>query len=123
MSANPTESRKGALPALMLGAIGVVFGDIGTSPLYTMKEVFGGGHLTVSEAHVLGILSLIFWSLVLVVSLKYVGVMMRADNKGEGMSLWREHLFAVMARGAASSMSFFRIPPNRVIEMGTQLEI
>jgi K+ transporter len=128
MSANPTESRKGALPALMLGAIGVVFGDIGTSPLYTMKEVFGGGHLTVSEAHVLGILSLIFWSLVLVVSLKYVGVMMRGPcpgtvHEGEGMSLWREHLFAVMARGAASSMSFFRIPPNRVIEMGTQLEI
>jgi KUP system potassium uptake protein len=70
--------------ALVLGALGVVFGDIGTSPLYTMKEVFGGHHLALSQDNVLGILSLIFWSLMLVVSLKYVSVMMRADNKGEG---------------------------------------
>jgi len=70
--------------ALALGALGVVFGDIGTSPLYTMKEVFGGHHLALSQDNVLGILSLIFWSLMLVVSLKYVSVMMRADNKGEG---------------------------------------
>ncbi len=69
---------------LVLGALGVVFGDIGTSPLYTMKEVFGGHHLALSQDNVLGILSLIFWSLMLVVSLKYVSVMMRADNKGEG---------------------------------------
>jgi len=70
--------------ALALGALGVVFGDIGTSPLYTMKEVFGGHHLTLSQDNVLGILSLVFWALMLVVSLKYVSVMMRADNKGEG---------------------------------------
>ena len=70
--------------ALVIGALGVVFGDIGTSPLYTMKEVFGGHHLVLSQGNVLGILSLIFWSLMLVVSLKYVSVMMRADNKGEG---------------------------------------
>ncbi len=69
---------------LVLGALGVVFGDIGTSPLYTMKEVFGGHHLALSQDNVLGILSLIFWSLMLVVSIKYVSVMMRADNKGEG---------------------------------------
>jgi KUP system potassium uptake protein len=69
---------------LALGALGVVFGDIGTSPLYTMKEVFGSDRLPLTEANVLGILSLIFWSLMLVVSLKYVTVMMRADNKGEG---------------------------------------
>lgn len=61
-----------------------MFGDIGTSPLYTMKEVFGGHHLVLSQVNVLGILSLVFWSLMLVVSLKYVGIMMRADNKGEG---------------------------------------
>ncbi len=73
-----------ATGALALGALGVVFGDIGTSPLYTMKEVFGGHRLPLTEANVLGILSLIFWSLMLVVSLKYVTVMMRADNKGEG---------------------------------------
>ena len=70
--------------ALALGALGVVFGDIGTSPLYTMKEVFGGHRLALTQDNVLGILSLVFWSLMLVVSLKYVSVMMRADNKGEG---------------------------------------
>ncbi|AAZ98018.1 potassium uptake protein [Thiobacillus denitrificans ATCC 25259] len=70
--------------ALALGALGVVFGDIGTSPLYTMKEVFGGHHLALTQDNVLGILSLIFWALILVVSLKYVLVIMRADNKGEG---------------------------------------
>ncbi len=70
--------------ALALGALGVVFGDIGTSPLYTMKEVFGGHHLPLTQDNVLGILSLVFWSLMLVVSAKYVSVMMRADNKGEG---------------------------------------
>ncbi len=74
-----------ALPALALGALGVVFGDIGTSPLYTMKEVFAGSHpLATSPANVLGILSLIFWALVIVVSLKYVVFVMRADNRGEG---------------------------------------
>jgi KUP system potassium uptake protein len=70
--------------ALALGALGVVFGDIGTSPLYTMKEIFSGHHLMLSQDNVLGILSLIFWELILVVSVKYVGIMMRADNKGEG---------------------------------------
>jgi KUP system potassium uptake protein len=73
-----------SVSALALGAMGVVFGDIGTSPLYTMKEVFGGHHLDPTDANVLGILSLLFWSLMLVVSLKYVTIMMRADNKGEG---------------------------------------
>lgn len=69
---------------LALGALGVVFGDIGTSPLYTMKEVFGSHHLALTQDNVLGILSLVFWELILVVSVKYVGVMMRADNNGEG---------------------------------------
>jgi len=75
------------LPALMLGAIGVVYGDIGTSPLYTMKESFIGPHpLPVDRLHIFGVLSLIFWSLMLVVTFKYVLVAMRADNKGEGGS-------------------------------------
>ncbi len=75
------------LPTLMLGAVGVVYGDIGTSPLYTMKESFIGPHpLAVDPLHILGVLSLIFWSLMLVVTLKYVLVAMRADNKGEGGS-------------------------------------
>ena len=71
----------------MLGAIGVVYGDIGTSPLYTMKESFLGPHpLAVDRLHIFGVLSLIFWSLMLVVTIKYVFVAMRADNKGEGGS-------------------------------------
>jgi KUP system potassium uptake protein len=76
-----------ALPKLMLGAIGVVYGDIGTSPLYTMKESFLGPHpLAVDPLHIFGVLSLIFWSLMLIVTFKYVLVAMRADNKGEGGS-------------------------------------
>jgi KUP system potassium uptake protein len=75
------------LPKLMLGAIGVVYGDIGTSPLYTMKESFLGPHpLAVDALHIFGVLSLIFWSLMLVVTVKYVFIAMRADNKGEGGS-------------------------------------
>jgi KUP system potassium uptake protein len=71
--------------AMMLGAIGVVFGDIGTSPLYTIKEAFSPHYgLTPDHATVLGILSLVFWSLVLVITVKYVLVIMRADNDGEG---------------------------------------
>jgi KUP system potassium uptake protein len=75
------------LPKLMLGAIGVVYGDIGTSPLYTMKESFLGPHpLTVDHLHIFGVLSLIFWTLMMIVTFKYVGVAMRADNRGEGGS-------------------------------------
>ncbi len=75
------------LPKLMLGAIGVVYGDIGTSPLYAMKESFLGPHpLSVDRLHIFGVLSLIFWSLMVVVTAKYVFVAMRADNKGEGGS-------------------------------------
>ena len=75
------------LPKLMLGALGVVYGDIGTSPLYAMKESFLGPHpLSVDRLHIYGVLSLIFWSLMLIVTIKYVAVAMRADNKGEGGS-------------------------------------
>jgi KUP system potassium uptake protein len=71
------------LARLTFGAIGVVFGDIGTSPLYALKEVFHSG-IPIDQFHVLGVLSLIFWSLMLVVTLKYALFIMRADNKGEG---------------------------------------
>ena len=82
-----TPKRKSAA-ALALGAIGVVFGDIGTSPLYAMKEAFVGAHpLEPDPVHVFGVLSLMFWSIMLVVTLKYVAVIMRADEKGEGGSL------------------------------------
>jgi len=75
-----------ALALLSLGALGVVFGDIGTSPLYAMRESFqGAGHeLPVTETNVLGILSLIFWSLTLVITIKYLIFVMRASNEGEG---------------------------------------
>ena len=77
-----------ALPALTVSAIGVVFGDIGTSPLYAMKEIFNGHHpIPVTPENIFGILSLVFWSIMVLVSIKYVAVTMRADNKGEGGSL------------------------------------
>jgi len=77
--------RERRLAALTVGALGVVFGDIGTSPLYAFKEAFGGSHsLSLNEAHVFGVLSLIFWALVLIVSLKYVLFVLRFDNRGEG---------------------------------------
>ncbi len=73
---------------LAVGAIGVVFGDIGTSPLYAFRETFAGHHkLALDQAHIMGVTSLMFWSMMVVVSLKYVAIIMRADNKGEGGSL------------------------------------
>ncbi|TKD52146.1 potassium transporter Kup [Sphingomonas baiyangensis] len=73
---------------LAVGAVGVVFGDIGTSPLYAFRETFAGHHpLAIDRLHVLGVISLIFWSMMIVVTLKYVSIIMRADNKGEGGSL------------------------------------
>ncbi len=73
---------------LAIGAIAIVYGDIGTSPLYAFREVFGGHHpIQLDTAHILGAISLMFWSMVLVVTLKYVTILLRADNKGEGGSL------------------------------------
>ena len=84
-SGTATHGSGSSLAALTLGAIGVVYGDIGTSPLYTLKEVFNGPHaVPVTPANVYGILSLVFWALMLVVSAKYVLFIMRADNNGEG---------------------------------------
>ena len=77
---------KPTLHTMALAALGVVFGDIGTSPLYTMKEVFSAGHhpLLLNPTNMYGILSLITWALILIVSIKYVAFIMRADNRGEG---------------------------------------
>jgi KUP system potassium uptake protein len=75
---------KSSLAALTLGAIGVVYGDIGTSVLYAMKEVFGSGHVAFTPDNVYGILSIFFWTLTTIVSLKYVTLVLRADNNGEG---------------------------------------
>ena len=75
---------KSSLAALTLGAIGVVYGDIGTSVLYAMKEVFGSGHVEFTHDNVYGILSIFFWTLTTIVSIKYVALVLRADNHGEG---------------------------------------
>ena len=77
-------SQKSSLAALTVGAIGVVYGDIGTSVLYSVKEVFGGGHVPFTPDNVYGILSIFFWTLTVIVSLKYVTLVLRADNNGEG---------------------------------------
>ncbi len=80
-----SSAKKSSLAALTLGAVGVVYGDIGTSPLYAIKEVFAPGHgVALNEANLLGIISLIIWSLMVVVSLKYVILILRANNHGEG---------------------------------------
>jgi KUP system potassium uptake protein len=77
--------KKSSLTALALGALGVVYGDIGTSPLYTVHEVFAGsGRVPLTPGNVIGVVSVIFWSLMIVVSLKYVTLILRADNHGEG---------------------------------------
>jgi KUP system potassium uptake protein len=96
MSSQPM---KAGTAALSLAALGVVYGDIGTSPLYALKEVFGNAHhpVPITPDNVLGILSLIFWSLIVVVSIKYVAFVMRADNKGEGGIM---ALMALVLRGA-----------------------
>ncbi|PEQ10823.1 potassium transporter Kup [Novosphingobium sp. PC22D] len=86
--AGPGAARNKNVAKLAFGAIGVVFGDIGTSPIYAFRETFVGPHpLAIDDLHILGVVSLIFWSMTLVVSLQYVSVLMRADNKGQGGSL------------------------------------
>ena len=75
---------KSSLTALTVGAIGVVYGDIGTSVLYAIKEIFGSGHVPFTHANVYGVLSIVFWTLTVIVSLKYVVLVLRADNAGEG---------------------------------------
>ena len=95
------QPEKSRLSALALAALGVVYGDIGTSPLYTVKEIFGGPHpVPLDTAHILGALSLVFWALIVVVSVKYVGVVMRADNHGQGGIM---ALMALVLRGTTES--------------------
>jgi KUP system potassium uptake protein len=92
--------RPSRLPFLVLAALGVVFGDIGTSPLYALRECFAGSHaIPVTETNVFGVLSLIFWSLVITVSVKYLLFVMRADNGGEGGIL----ALVALVRGAANT--------------------
>ena len=90
---------KSSLTALTLGAIGVVYGDIGTSVLYALKEVFGSGHVEFTPDNVYGILSIFFWTLTTIVSIKYVMLVLRADNNGEG------GLVAMLALASMASVS------------------
>ncbi|MBF0629193.1 MAG: potassium transporter Kup [Magnetococcales bacterium] len=88
MNQSTQHKQHSSLPALMIGAIGVVFGDIGTSPLYAVKEALGGEHsATPTPDNVLGIISLIFWTLLIVLTVKYQFFIMRADHQGEGGNL------------------------------------
>ena len=82
--AKESSHSKAGVAALTLGALGIVYGDIGTSPLYSLRETFHHQHLEVSQGNVLGVLSLIFWSLVSIICIKYLLFVMRADNEGEG---------------------------------------
>jgi len=113
VSAHPSDrSRASSVGLLTLAALGVVFGDIGTSPLYALRESFYGSHaVPVTPANVLGVLSLIFWALVLVISIKYVTFVMRADNQGEG------GILALMALVPAD----YRGPNSRGVLIGLGL--
>ena len=96
-SAPATAVRAARMMPLVVGAVGVVYGDIGTSPLYTLRKAFTGSYgLSLTPDNVLGVLSVIFWALVIVVTLKYITLIMRADNRGEGGIL---ALTALVSRG------------------------
>jgi KUP system potassium uptake protein len=101
-----TSGREG-LAALMLGAMGVVYGDIGTSPLYTMKEIFSPATgIPLDAVHLIGATSVIFWGLMMVVTLKYVLLILRADNRGEG---------GIMALTALAAKASGKTPRRRVM--------
>jgi KUP system potassium uptake protein len=92
----------GSLLALCIGTVGVVFGDIGTSPIYAFRETFAGHHpINPDPVHIKGVLSLVFWSMMIVVTFKYVLTIMKADNKGEGGSLALLALISRKTQGAA----------------------
>ena len=96
-----SHNASGPLPKLILGSIGVVFGDIGTSPIYAFRETFAGHHpINPDPLHIYGVLSLVFWSMMIVVTFKYVMTIMKADNKGEGGSLALLALINSKSQGA-----------------------
>ena len=100
-------SHRSTLGALTVAALGIVFGDIGTSPLYAVKETFSPQHgIPLSQANILGGLSTIFWALMIVVSLKYVVLIMRADNRGEGGIM----ALIALASSAVRDQPHWRLP-------------
>ena len=101
MRSAQVEERKSAKLKLAVGAIGIVFGDIGTSPIYAFRETFAGPHpLAIDDLHILGVVSLIFWSMTLIVSIQYVILLMNADNRGQGGTL---ALVALISRKLGAS--------------------
>ena len=112
MARTPTARTRAGTGLLAVGALGVVFGDIGTSPLYAFSEIFLGAHeIPVNETRVFGALSLVFWTLTLIVSVKYVLIVMRADNEGEGgiMALAALAVAAVKRHRSASIIMVFGV--------------
>ena len=100
-------SGRDGLAALTLGAMGVVYGDIGTSPLYTMKEIFSPATgVPLDATHLIGAVSVIFWGLMMVVTLKYVLLILRADNRGEG---------GIMALTALAAHAAGKTPHRRTV--------
>ena len=189
-------NRGNGIAPLSLAALGIVFGDIGTSPIYAFRQsIHEENSVLYTESNILGVLSLIFWALVIVISIKYLIFMLQADNEGEGgilallallrpwgkishpsrkilmalglfgaallygdgmitpaisvlsaieglglvapalkretlipmatggMAVWRKVLFALIARNAARATAFYSIPPERVMEIGIQVEL
>jgi KUP system potassium uptake protein len=98
LSTSSSHTRSG-LAGLTLAAVGVVYGDIGTSPLYALKEVFAHGHVLLTAENIYGVLSLVFWTLTVVVSIKYVVLILRADNNGEGGLIAMLALASVAVKG------------------------
>src|SRR5437870_2805592 len=108
-----SEPRGRYLAMMAVAALGVVYGDIGTSPLYAIRESFYGAHgIPATQSNVLGVLSLVFWALVLVVTIKYHIVIIRADNKGEGGVL------ALMALVNGSRLARGLTPRRLIIVLG-----
>ena len=102
----PTHHQNGSAVPLALAALGVVYGDIGTSPLYALRECFvGSAGLPINPVNVLGVLSLIFWSLIVVISVKYLVFVMRADNQGEGGILALLALVTPSSKGICEILS------------------
>src|SRR6185369_16361345 len=112
---NSTQHHSGSLTGkrlavLALAALGVVYGDIGTSPLYAVKEVFAGNHpIPVTQDNIYGSLSLFFWALIIIVSIKYVIFIMRADNRGEGGIMAMIALALHEAQGSPKQMKAIMI--------------
>jgi K+ transporter len=115
--------------ALAVGALGVVFRDIGTSPLYTVQTVFNPHDphpVAVSTASIFGIVSLIFWSVTIIVTVTYVYFLSRIElHRGDtpGMSGWRKRLFLATSRVTADAAEYFQLPHERTVIMGSRIEL